>query len=196
MRVSRRRWWVLRALSRNPLVRGIDRLEAWAMVLALVFAALVIPHAINVGQNIYGETLRTAEIQAQTRTQVDATVVTDTNPKKPNAPDATAVVTLTWTANGTPHTGVVRPGRSIKVGDTIPIWVDRAGRRVPPPMSPDSAGTYAAATGAFVWLGAVMLCGLVLAALRALLDRLRFHTWSAELRVLLDRGDGRTKWHH
>lgn len=195
MKVRRRRWWVLRALGRNPLVRRADRLEAWALLLAVVAAVLVIPHAINVSQNVYAETLRVADVQAHTRTQIDATVV-DATPTSPTADGSVPVVDVTWTVNGVSHTGAVRPSRSTHAGDIIPIWVDQSGRRVPPPLSPDSAGTYAAATGVSVWLGVVLLCGLALAALRALLDRRRFHTWSAELRMLLDRGDGRTKWHH
>ncbi|OMC32673.1 hypothetical protein A5740_12560 [Mycobacterium sp. GA-1841] len=196
MRVNRRRWWVLRALGRNPLVRRTDRLEAWTMVLAVVFVVLIIPNAVTVGESVHAHTLRTAETQAQTRTAVQATVVDDT-PSTPMPDEGTAAVaTITWTANGAPHTGAIRPTRSLNAGDTVPIWVDQTGRRVRAPLSPSSAGTYGVAAAVSVWLGAAVLCGLVIAALRVLLDRLRIRTWAAELRVLLDRGDGRTKWHH
>ncbi|OBG85625.1 hypothetical protein A5699_23845 [Mycobacterium sp. E802] len=196
MRVNRRRWWVLRALGRNPLVRRSDRFEAWAMVLVAIFVVLVIPHAVTVGENVYAHTLRTAEIQAQTRKPVQATVVDDTPATAMPDEGTTATATVTWTANGTPHTGAVRPTRSLKAGDTVPIWVDENGRRVSAPLSPSSAGTYAIAAAVSVWLGTAVLCGLAIAGLRALLDRLRIRTWAAELRVLLDRGDGRTRWHH
>lgn len=195
MRSSRRRWWVLRALGRNPLVRGADRLEAWAVILAAVVAVCVIPQAIDVGQNTYDTVVRTAETQAQTRTQVEATVVADTTPT-PMTEDRSSIVDITWTANGSSHTGSVQSSRLYEVGDTIPIWVDQTGRRVPAPISADSAGSYAAAAAVAAWLGAAVLCGLVLVAIRAVLDRRRARSWSAELRVLLDRGDGRTKWHH
>ncbi|WP_441961215.1 Rv1733c family protein [Mycolicibacterium houstonense] len=195
MRSSRRRWWVLRALGRNPLVRGADRLEAWAVILAAVVAVSVIPQAIDVGQNTYDTVVRTAETQAQTRTQVEATVVADTTPT-PMTEDRSSIVDITWTANDSSHTGSVQSSRLYEVGDTIPIWVDQTGRRVPAPISADSAGSYAAAAAVAAWLGAAVLCGLVLVAIRAVLDRRRARSWSAELRVLLDRGDGRTKWHH
>ncbi|WKG05118.1 hypothetical protein [Mycolicibacterium sp. HK-90] len=195
MMSSRRRWWVLRALGRNPLVRRADRFEAWAMILAAVILVAVIPHAVDVGQNTYDTVLRTAETQAQTRTQVEATVVADTTPA-PMTEDRSAVVDITWTANGSSHTGAVQSSRLHEVGDTIPIWVDQTGRRVPAPLSADSAGSYAAAATVAAWLGTVVLCVMALVAIRALLDRRRARTWSAELRVLLDHGDGRTKWHH
>lgn len=166
------------------------------MVLAVVFVVLIIPNAVTVGESVHAHTLRTAETQAQTRTAVQATVVDDT-PSTPMPDEGTAAVaTITWTANGAPHTGAIRPTRSLNAGDTVPIWVDQTGRRVRAPLSPSSAGTYGVAAAVSVWLGAAVLCGLVIAALRVLLDRLRIRTWAAELRVLLDRGDGRTKWHH
>ncbi|MGV0813139.1 hypothetical protein ABQF34_14355 [Mycolicibacterium boenickei] len=190
---SRQRWWVWRAIGRNPLVRGADRLEAWAMILAAVCLVLVIPHAVTVGQNVHDEILRTAEIQAKTRTPTQATV-TDVTP--PIADEGAGVVTITWTANGAPHTGAIQRGPTTKVGDTIDVWVDQTGRRVPAPISAASAGTYAGAAAVSAWLGTLLLCGMALVAVRALLDRRRLRTWSAELRVLLDHGDGRTKWHH
>lgn len=164
------------------------------MVFAAILSLAVIPHAIDVGHDVYAQTLHTAEIQARTRTPVQATVVSDAT--TPTADNVAPVVSISWTVNGTSHTGVVRPARSNKVGDTVGIWVDETGRRVPPPMSTTSVGTYATAAAVAVWLGATTLFSLALVAARKLLDRRRFRTWSAELRLLLDRGDGRTKWHH
>ena len=40
-----RRWWVAPAVSRNPLVRRIDRVEPLAIMLAIVVSLLVIPVA-------------------------------------------------------------------------------------------------------------------------------------------------------
>ncbi|MGV0741505.1 Rv1733c family protein [Mycolicibacterium sp. XJ870] len=189
-----RRWWVLRALGKNPLVRPADRVEALTVVVAMAAIVLVIPFAIGVGVDVYGNSLRAAADQAQTRVPIKATVTEDPIP----VADETGgtIVDIKWTAAGTQHTGVIRPSHSVSKGDQVDVWVDAQGRRVPPPISPSTATAYGASTAAAVWLGTVVLCGIVIAAARRLLNRFRAQAWSAELHVLLDRGDGRTKWPH
>ncbi|KWX26088.1 membrane protein [Mycolicibacterium wolinskyi] len=190
--LSRRRWWVLRALGRNPLVRRFDRIEAMAVVLATVFAVLVIPYAVSVGEDVYGESLRSAREQAQTRIPTQATVVSDSAPAADNA--AVSIVSVKWTAAGSEHTGVIRPSQPVSEGDQVQIWVDGKGRRVPPPTSPATATGYGTAAALGIWLSAVALGAMAVAATRKVLNRYRLNAWSDELHVLLDRGDGRTKW--
>ena len=164
------------------------------MGLAVLVAVLVIPSVAGVGEDMYSEHLRAAAIQAQTRNPIQATVVSDNETVVDNA--TIRMVTVKWKLGGSEHTSVIRPSHPVDPGDQVPIWVDDNGRRVPPPMSASTATAYAVAAAVALWLGTVLLCALVVAATRQVLNRRRSHAWSVELRELLDLGDGRTKWHH
>lgn len=189
---SRRRWWVLRALGKNPLVRRTDRFEALAVVLAIVVSVLVIPHVIGFGEEVHADQLREATVQAQTRQPIQATVVSDSESNVEGA--SVRVVGISWTTNGEKHTGALRPTGKVHAGDQVQIWVDGQGRRVPPPISATTAKAYATGAAIALWAGIALLCGLAVALTRKVLDHQRAHAWSDELHLLLDRGDGRTKW--
>lgn len=189
---SRRRWWVLRALGKNPLVRRTDRIEALAVVLTIVVSVLVIPYVISFGDEVHADQLREATVQAQTRHQVDATVVNDSQSNVEGA--NVRIVGIKWTVNGEEHTGALRPTGKVQPGDKVQIWVDAKGQRVPPPISPTTARAYATGSAVALWAAITVLCGLLAALTRKVLDHQRAHAWSDELHLLLDHGDGRTKW--
>ena len=48
-----RRWWIARPLSRNPLLRAADRLEALIILVVIVGWLLVVPVTGAVGTAIY-----------------------------------------------------------------------------------------------------------------------------------------------
>ncbi|MGV9801687.1 Rv1733c family protein [Mycobacterium sp. NPDC003449] len=186
------RWWVLRALGGNPLVRRIDRTEAIAVLLAIAVAVLVIPSAVGIGEDAYGANRRTAIEQEHTRTPAQATVVSNSEPTVDGAP--VSMVKVKWTYAGSERTGMIGPSRSVRAGDHVQIWLDQQGRRVPAPISESTAAAYAIGAAVAAWLGTVVLCVLAIAGMRRLLNHYRFQAWSSDLRELLDSGDGRTKW--
>ncbi|AKS35494.1 hypothetical protein [Mycolicibacterium goodii] len=189
---SRRRWWVLRALGKNPLVRRTDRIEALAVVFAIVVSVLVIPFVISFSDEVHAGQLREAATQAQTRKQIPATVVNDSESDVEGA--NVRIVGITWTINGEKHTGALRPTSKVQPGDQVQIWVDPKGQRVPPPISPTTARAYATGSAVALWAAITVLCGLLAALTRKVLDHQRAHAWSDELYLLLNHGDGRTKW--
>ncbi|MBU8818412.1 Rv1733c family protein [Mycolicibacterium goodii] len=189
---SRRRWWVLRALGKNPLVRRTDRIEALAVVLAIVVSVLVIPYVISFGEEVHAGQLREAAVQAQTRHPVQATVVSDSESNVEGA--NVRIVGITWTVNGEKHTGALRPTGKVEPGDQVQIWIDGKGQRVPPPISATTARAYATGSSVALWAAITVLCGLVALLTRKVLDQHRAHAWSDELYLLLNHGDGRTKW--
>ncbi|MDV3130110.1 hypothetical protein M1247_34765 [Mycobacterium sp. 21AC1] len=173
-------------------MRRADRVEALTVVLMMIAAVLIIPFAAGVGDDLHAEALRTAEAQAKTRIPVQATATADSETTL-EAPSP-SIVNVQWTAAGSVHTGAVRPPGPVKSGDHVQIWIDDQGRRVPPPISASSAAAYGNGAAVATWLGAALVGVLAIAATRRLANRYRYRVWSSELQVLLDRGDGRTKW--
>lgn len=160
----------------------------------LIVGVLVIPFAVGVGDDLRASALRTAEEQAKTRFPVQATATADSETTL-EAPSP-SVANVQWTAGGSVHTGVVRPPRPVKAGDHIQVWIDEQGRRVPPPISASSAAAYGNGAAIATWLAAAVVGVMTIAATRTLMNRYRYRVWSTELQMLLDRGDGRTKWPH
>ncbi|MFE4588696.1 Rv1733c family protein [Streptomyces laurentii] len=80
-------------------------------------------------------------------------------------------VVAVWTApDGTPRTGTLTTGRQqARPGVTFPLWTDRSGRVVTPPMSDSAARAHAVITGFTV---SVFAAFLVEAARRLTLHRL------------------------
>ena len=62
------------AVSRNPLVRRIDRVEPLAIMLAIVVSLLVIPVAGAVGTAVYDDRADLYAQEAGTRHRVTATI--------------------------------------------------------------------------------------------------------------------------
>lgn len=115
---SARRWWILRACGRNPLVRAIDRFELLVIALGFVAAVVAAGCAGALGTAVYDARSRVYIAQAQTR----------------------HIVTGTATENSTAKT--VNPGwdRTVKTGDPLTIWVDRDGSPVDAPAPTSRAG--------------------------------------------------------
>ena len=67
--------WYVHALGFNPLIRTADRLEALAVLAALVTALIAIPAAAQAGTLVYESAVHTADEQAHDRHAVQALVV-------------------------------------------------------------------------------------------------------------------------
>lgn len=87
---------ILRVFSRNPLVRGTDRLEAVVMLLAVTVSLLTIPFAAAAGTAVHDSRSHVYAHQAQTRHPATATVidhegVIDSNTTATSAPPRTKI---------------------------------------------------------------------------------------------------------
>ena len=71
------RWRVLRACGRNPLVRGIDRLELLIVALGILVAPVSVACAGALGTAIHDARSRVYIEQAQTRHTLTATATED-----------------------------------------------------------------------------------------------------------------------
>lgn len=169
--------------DRNPLRRGIDRVETaiMAVLLAVFLAGVPLAALAAAGQAARGG-VRTERAQANWR-QVPAVLLQ-------NAPDAAQpldqeslmpAVRARWTApDGTPRVGEVYASDGAAAGTTVMVWTDGSGRLegMPTPRSYFAAQEIFAALGAAAVVTVAVAVGGVLA--RRALDRRRLAAWDTE----------------
>ena len=193
------RWWIIRAVGRNPLVRTSDRVEALILLLVVATALVVTPVAGAIGTAVHDTHARAYAEQSRDRRTVTAMVIGNpTTTVIDNATDASERTRLIvralvrWRVEGIDHTETLTVDPEAKVGDRVDIWVNGSGHQVAAPTPMSQAGIDALLVGAASWLG--MMAGVVgLSALvRAGVTRRRDIGWDRELRTLVDNGGGRT----
>ncbi|WP_127358500.1 Rv1733c family protein [Actinacidiphila soli] len=166
---------------RNPLRRGSDVAEAWAVVAAGVLLAIGAP-AVGASTAVGVEAATLRESQDWHRASA---VLTE------NAPATAALytgsdngrvrATVRWTASdGSSRTGraLVKPGTDS--GARVTIWLDEHGALQNPPATPDAARAQGIVMGSFA---ATSTCLLVLGGrwlVRVRLDRRRAAEWESE----------------
>ena len=168
-----RQWRIARVFSTNPLVRRTDRVEALALLTAMVVSLIAIPVAAVVATTVYEAHRQMYADEARARHPVAA--ATATRP----APDAGRVV-------------FVLRSQPPRTADAEQIWVDDNGNRVPAPTPLSRAQFDAASVMVAVGAGAFGLTTALVTATRWRLDRVRALQSDRELGSLLDDGGGRT----
>jgi hypothetical protein len=168
--------------DRNPLRRRSDRLEAWLLGGLFAAAAAATPFAAGAASRAaYQSALQARQHQLATRYQVRAVLSQDAGAADGYSLADHVLVQASWTSvGGVRRSGEIpaRPGSL--PSDVVPLWTDRNGYLVSPPLdrsavagSADAAaaGTVAAATAG--WLAAA-------AVSRRLLNRRRLTAWEAD----------------
>jgi hypothetical protein len=82
-----RSWWITRAFGRNPLLRWTDRLEACAIVFAIVAVLAATPVCAVAGAGVYRSHRALYAAQSRARHTVTAMVV-EPGPSLPRTPPA------------------------------------------------------------------------------------------------------------
>jgi hypothetical protein len=185
-------WWVLGACGRNPLVRGVDRLELVIVVLGVLVALVAAACAGALGTAVHDARSRVYVAQAQTRHTVIARAV-DNSTIVRRVDEGTAMwVNARWQVDGAEHTGNINLDNAVKPGDPLTIWVDRNGDRVDEPTPTLQAGVDAVGVAYAAWQSvALAAVGLVWWG-RSRLERLRDSAWERDIRCLIGGDDGRT----
>jgi hypothetical protein len=173
------RWWILRARTRNPLVRAIDRLEL--LIIALGFVAVLVTAACAgaLGTAVYDARSRVYIAQAQTTHAVTGTAIEDGT--------ATAVNAARWHG----RTGWHRD-RFVKTGDPLTIWVDRDGNPVDAPAPTSRAGVEAVGVALAAWQTVIIVVAGGARWTHSRLDRRRDAAWERDIQSLIDDAGGRT----
>lgn len=184
-------WPVLRIFSRNPLVRTSDRIEAAVTTLAGLLVVIAAACAGVIGTMIHDAETQNYLEQARTRHAVVATAVDDSKPV--DSPETTAfTVHARWQLNGIVHADALGWGYTVKAGDPLQIWVDDDGNRVDQP-TPIARADIDALTAAVVgWSIVALAAALVVATVRADVNRTRDTQWEREIRSLVEDDGGRT----
>jgi len=150
-------------------------------VLLCAAAVVVLVLAAVVGVMVQGSVSARAAQEAAARVRVPATVsvvVGPTAPADPSGPGGRRVL-ASWTApDGTPRSGEVTAPVAAMPGATVPVWVDRTGTELRPPVSAWAAPL----VGGVVGVGLATFCGLLLYLawrfLRRMTARHNAETWA------------------
>ncbi|MFG1930702.1 hypothetical protein ACGFK1_08585 [Mycobacterium sp. NPDC048908] len=182
--------WSRRLLAGNALVRTSDRVEAVAMLLALLFAILAVPVAGALGTAVYDNRIHVFADERMARHEVQATATHDSSVTA--LPYQSSYVSeVHWEFAGQLHTGVASTRNRMKVGDQTSVWVDAAGEFTPPPRGDKDAAAEAVMTALGLWVAVAGAAAAAYALLRSRLNHLRHAAWDRELDDLADNG-GRT----
>jgi hypothetical protein len=195
MTLNPRRWWLVRALGRNHMVRAVDRVEALAVLAGVLLVAMVGLQCSSISDSVYASRSRTIAAEAATRHQVEATVVTDsTADAKTTQQSAQRYSTqIRWFAQNTSRDKVVKLAQPVKAGDHVPVWLDEHGNASTPPRTDADARADAVGAVALLLALAAGLAFGAVALLRWLLDRLRYRSWDRGLHwLLVENGGGPT----
>jgi hypothetical protein len=179
--------WLLRAIrgarpDRNPLRRGMDRLETCLLVgLFVVMAGVTAFAAPLVGHVSYAAGLQTRQDQLADRHQVQAVLTKDANPVSGWSLSAYVLTPATWTSvTGVPRSGEVPAEPQSHKGTSVTVWTDRNGYLDSPPLDVSEAASQAdaATAGVIIAGGVVYITGA--AVIRQLLNRRRMAAWDAD----------------
>jgi hypothetical protein len=168
--------------DRNPLRRGIDRLETCVLVGLFVALTAVTPFAARLaGHASYQNALHQRQEQLVSRHQVRAVLTEEAGPVSGYSLSAYVLTQASWTSAG----GVARSGEVPAVpgspkGTAVTVWTDPNGYLDSPPLALSEVGSQAdaATIGVVVAAGVIYICGA--AAIRQLLNRRRMAAWDAE----------------
>jgi hypothetical protein len=179
--------WLLRTIrgarpDRNPLRRGIDRLETCLLVGLFAVIAVVTPFAARlVGHASYAAGLQTRQEQLANRHQVQAALTKDAGPVSGYSISAYVLTPATWTSvTGVRRSGEVPAEPGSREGTPISVWTDRNGYLDSPPLDVSEVASQAdaATVGVIVASGVVYVVGA--AATKQLLNRRRMAAWDAD----------------
>ena len=176
--------WVLMqarrlGFGRNPLRRGVDRMESAIVLGSILVALLMIPGSAAIGTAVRNASERGASERRATLIQVQARTVASTETAVPGAPGQVASrVRVSWIDSaGWPHEGLTSVPIGTKQGSEITIWLDRSGAITKPPREPGDS----AAIGTAVGLSSAIMSWLLIAGLARLavvpLNRRRLREW-------------------
>ena len=177
------RWRFIRLFGRNPLIRAGDRVEALAVVFAVVVVILAAPIGAAVGTAVYDSRSHLYAAQAQNQRTVSATVTGEKFTRQDTLGQM-VTVPARWFAAGTEHTGAVSAPPGVKVGDSIDVWVAEDGSHIGPPLR--TALDAAVAAAAAIWFGAAMAAAALIASTRAILNRARHARWQEDFDELVE----------
>jgi len=172
-------------LTRSPLRRSTDRVEAWVTAGAAVLVLCVALLAAVVAMGLYQRAQAQAATTAAHQTSVTAVLLTDpaTPPadtsEQGGAGQATAVAR--WPLpHGQQRIAPLWVYTYRHAGDRIPIWIDARGDRVDPPKTSATLIADAVGYGILLFIGGGVLVALLWWTACGVLDRTNATRWDLD----------------
>jgi hypothetical protein len=186
-------WPVLKVVSRNPLMRVSDRIEAATIPLALLLVVVAAACAGVLGTFVHDAEKRKYSEESETRHAVIATALADSTPRAlPSSADSNVVAR--WRTNGVEHIESIAWDHRVKAAAALPIWVNTEGNRVDAPTPVARAAENAVVIAFVAWWVAVSTIAQIVGVVRAHIARSLDAQWERDIRDLVDGENGRTNY--
>ncbi|OBI40254.1 hypothetical protein A5707_10050 [Mycobacterium kyorinense] len=186
-------WPPLRMFSRNPVVRRSDRIEAIAIVLAVLVLLVGAACAGALGTVVHDARTQQYADQAHTRHAVVAIAIEDADTTI--APrEIPYTVSARWHLNDTDHAAEITWDSFVKAGDPLAIWVDDDGNRTTAPSPISRAATDAMVIAIVTWLSLALAAASALDTVRTRINYTRDAQWERDIWYLVEDDGGRTNW--
>jgi hypothetical protein len=172
-------------LVRSPLRRRTDRIEAVVTAALALLAVAVVPVAVTVGLGSYERGMAEAQATSAQRTQVSAILEQDAAaqyaPFGDRGVPPPASARAHWQLpGGQQGTATLRVAPDQRAGDRIPVWVDQAGKRVDPPLTPGNVFVSAYVTAIDLVVLGWLVLGFLWWAVCRVLKRLNAVRWEVQ----------------
>ncbi len=177
---------------RSGLRRRSDRVETAVLRCAVVLFLLLVPVAIVLGQHGAEDATQAADRTRAIAQPVDATVLAAPATTSPaiGYTGGLGDVDVAWVGPDlTRHTASVPAAPSLSPGDRLRLWIGPGDRPVIPPASATDATVEGIVDAVGALVGAVLVLGSVLIAVRFALDRGRMRDWDADWWTFVHRRD-------
>jgi hypothetical protein len=179
--------WIRRLVTRGPLVRTSDRVEAAVAFFIVVLVVLAFPVACAMGTTAFDTRAHEYAAQRLASHHVDAITTEGSSPSKMRYQDA-FVTPVQWQFAGKQHIDTIWTPVSLKPGEHRPIWVDAAGNRTTAPLTDRDAAIDAISIAGASWLVVAGVGTAVLVVVHSRVNRRRYAGWDRELENLADNG--------
>lgn len=181
-------WWLSRVirgarLDRNPLRRGIDRVETCLLAVLFIALAAGAPFAVRAAsQAAYVAALQARQQQMLTRHQVQAVLTSNVGPANGYVQDTHVLSPAVWiSATGVRQSGDVPALPGTPKGASVTVWTDDAtGYLDGAPLTVPEAASQADAIMVGVIVASLIASVLGAAAIRQLVNYRRMAAWEAD----------------
>jgi len=153
------RLWRLGPWSRNPLMRGCDRLQSVMVILGVLFVLMMVPLAAAYGTATYSRLDQQTQAELASRHAVPATLVEDSHNGNaseplPASPQYQDHAKVQWSVDGVTHTADVPTAAGTKSGQTVTVWLDPSGSVVAAPETGSQIAATAVSVACGIWVTA------------------------------------------
>lgn len=180
------RLWRLRPWNSNRLMRGSDRLEAWAVLASAAILLFLVPIFAAIGTATYTRLTDQARTERSTHSEVQAVLLEDANSEAVSTMAGTAAgqghARARWQVRGIDHSDTITVGPGAKAAQTISIWVDGSGTPVDSPRTGAENAATAIDDSIALWVTAAVVCTGLNLGLHSLHTKLRLAQWDSEWR--------------